>query len=43
MKRLRVLVLMHEDLLPPDTIEGLSDEEIADYRSEYDVCAGLEG
>ena len=42
MKRLRVLVLMHEDLLPPDTIEGLSDEEIADYRSEYDVCAGLE-
>ena len=42
MKKLRILVLMHEDLVPPDSIEGLSDEEIADWKSEYDVCAGLE-
>lgn len=42
MKKLRILVLMHEDLVPPDTIKGLSDEEIADWKSEYDVCAGLE-
>lgn len=41
MKKLRILVLMHEDLVPPDTIEGLSDEEIANWKSEYDVCAGL--
>ncbi len=33
---------MHEDLVPPDSIEGLSDEEIANWKSEYDVCAGLE-
>ena len=42
MKRLRVLVLMHEDLIPPDTIEGLSDKEIAPYKAEFDVVAGLE-
>lgn len=42
MKKLRILVLMHEDLVPPDSIKGLSDEEIADWKSEYDVCAGLE-
>ena len=42
MKKLRILVLMHEDLVPPDTIEGLSDEEIINFKSEYDVCAGLE-
>lgn len=41
MKRLRVLVLMHEDLVPPATIEGLSDEEIAPWKTEYDVVAGL--
>lgn len=42
MKKLRILVLMHEDLVPPDTIEGLSDEEILNFKSEFDVCAGLE-
>jgi len=42
MKKLRILVLMHEDLVPPDSIEGLSDEEILNFKSEYDVCAGLE-
>ena len=24
MKKLRVLVLMHEDLVPPDSIEGMT-------------------
>jgi D-alanine-D-alanine ligase len=42
MKKLRVLVLMHEDLIPPDSIEGLSDKEIAPYKAEFDVVAGLE-
>lgn len=42
MKKLRVLVLMHEDLIPPDSIEGLSDQEIAPWKAEYDVLAGLE-
>jgi D-alanine-D-alanine ligase len=42
MKRLRVLVLMHEDLVPPESIEGLSDKEIAPWKAEYDVTSGLE-
>lgn len=41
MSKLRVLVLMHEDLVPPDSIQGLSDEQIAPWKSEYDVVAGL--
>lgn len=41
MKRKRVLVLMHEDLVPPPSIEGVSDKEMAPWKTEYDVCAGL--
>lgn len=41
MRKLRVLVLMHEALVPPASIEGISDEEMADWKTEYDVCAGL--
>jgi D-alanine-D-alanine ligase len=41
MRKLRVLVLMHDDLVPPDSIAGLSDEEIADWRTEFDVCSAL--
>ena len=33
---------MHEDLVPPDSIKGLSAKEVAPYKSEYDVSAGLE-
>ena len=41
MKRLRVLVLCHEELVPPESIEGLSDEEISDFRTEFDVFSAL--
>lgn len=41
MKKRRVLVLMHEDLVPPDSIRGVSDEEMAPWKTEYDVVAGL--
>jgi D-alanine-D-alanine ligase len=41
MKKLRVLALMHDDLVPPDSIEGLSDEEISDWRTEFDVVSTL--
>ncbi len=40
MKKLRVLVLCHEELVPPDTIAGMSDEDISDFRAEYDVVSG---
>jgi D-alanine-D-alanine ligase len=41
-KKLKVLVLMHEDLVPPADISGLSEKQLADFRTEYDVIAGLE-
>ena len=40
MKRLRVLVLMHEDLVPPDQING-HDVKTAAWRTEYDVVSTL--
>lgn len=42
MKTLRVLALMDRDLVPPDTIEGLTDEQIAPWKMEYDVVVTLE-
>ena len=41
-RRLRILSLVDPDLVPPDSIEGLSDEEMADWKMEFDVCATLE-
>jgi D-alanine-D-alanine ligase len=41
-KKLKILVLMHEDLVPPADISGLSEKQLADLRTEYDVIAGLE-
>lgn len=41
MKKLRVLVLMHEDLIPPETLEGCNDEEVGKWKMEFDVLAGL--
>ncbi len=42
MRKLRVLVLVDEEFVPPDTIEGLSDDEIAPWKTEYDVVVTLE-
>lgn len=41
MRKKRVLVLMHIDLVPPDDIAGKPDEEILEYKTEYDVITGL--
>lgn len=41
MKKKRVLVLCHKELVPPESIEGLSDHEISDWRTEYDVVTTL--
>ena len=38
-KKLRVLVLAHEDLVPPDTIEGLTPKEMAPWKTEWDVIS----
>jgi D-alanine-D-alanine ligase len=41
MKKLRVLMLMHEGCVPPDSIEGVSDEDMAAWKTEYDVKVSL--
>jgi len=40
MKRLRILVLMHEDLVPPDPLNG-QDVAGAEWKTEYDVVFTL--
>jgi len=40
MKRLRVLVLMHEDLVPPDPLNG-QDPSKVEWKTEYDVVTTL--
>ena len=42
MKPLRVLVLMHESLVPPQSLEGYTDKEIDEFRTEFDVMSVLE-
>jgi D-alanine-D-alanine ligase len=41
MKKLRILVPMHITLVPPDTLDGYSDKEIAEWKTEYDVVQTL--
>ena len=41
MSRHRVVVLCHEDLIPPDSIDGLSAAEVDAFRTEYDVTRAL--
>jgi D-alanine-D-alanine ligase len=41
MRKKRVLVLMHVDLVPPDDIAGKPDAEVFEYKTEYDVMIGL--
>jgi len=41
MSRRRILVMMHKDLVPPDSLDGYTEEEIAVWKTEYDVTANL--
>ncbi len=43
MRKQRVLVVLHSSLVPPDTLEGRSEKEIAEWRTEYDVISTLKG
>jgi D-alanine-D-alanine ligase len=42
MRKLRVAVLMHAELVPPKTTEGLPKEEIHKWKMEYDVLNSLQ-
>jgi D-alanine-D-alanine ligase len=39
-RKLRVLALMHEDLVPPDDVSGV-DTTAADWKMEFDVTVTL--
>jgi D-alanine-D-alanine ligase len=41
MKPLRVLVLMHPDLMPPDSSEGYTEQQINVWKTEYDIVTTL--
>lgn len=41
MKRLRVLALMHPQLVPPDSLEGQSEKDVNSWKTEYDVVQTL--
>jgi D-alanine-D-alanine ligase len=41
MKKRRTLVVVHASLVPPDTLDGYTDKQIEEWRTEYDVIATL--
>lgn len=41
MKKLRVVVLMHPSLLPPESTEGYAEREAYEWKTEYDVVSTL--
>jgi D-alanine-D-alanine ligase len=41
MKKLRTLVVVHASLVPPDSLDGHSQKEIDEWRTEYDVTSTL--
>jgi len=41
MNMLKILVLVHEDLVPPASMKGFTDKEIVEWKTEYDVVSSL--
>ena len=41
MKKARALVLVHSTLVPPDSLQGSTEKEIEEWRTEYDVISHL--
>ena len=37
MKKLRVMVLVRQGLVPPDSIEGIDEKELADFTSRDEL------
>ncbi|MEX1233208.1 MAG: ATP-grasp domain-containing protein [Planctomycetaceae bacterium] len=42
MSSLRIVVLMHKDLVPPDTLDGVAEKEMMNWKTEFDVCDTLQ-
>ena len=41
MKRYRILLMTHEQLVPPESVDGLTEKEIDPFRTEYNVYSTL--
>jgi D-alanine-D-alanine ligase len=41
MKKVRTLVVVHASLVPPESLEGYTDKQIEEWRTEYDVISTL--
>jgi D-alanine-D-alanine ligase len=41
MAKQRILVLVHETLVPPESLEGVREQDAAEYRTEFDVISCL--
>ena len=42
MKKLRILALVREGLVPPESMDGFSEKEIAEWKVEFDVVSTLQ-
>jgi D-alanine-D-alanine ligase len=40
-KPLRIIALMHADLVPPDSLDGYTDKQIQEWKCEFDVTQTL--
>lgn len=40
-RKLRLLVPMHEELVPPESLEGCTEKQILEWQTEFDVLAAL--
>ena len=41
MRRRRILLMTHEELVPPDSLEGLTEKQIDEFRTEHNVYSTL--
>lgn len=41
MSKLKILVLVRDGHVPPESLEGISDKELDEWKSEFDVCETL--
>ncbi|MFM2422646.1 MAG: hypothetical protein RL291_1176, partial [Pseudomonadota bacterium] len=41
MRKLKVLILTHESLVPPDSLDGQPQHKVDEWQTEYDVMSVL--
>ena len=41
MTKRRILVLVREGHVPPETLDGVTDDQLSPWKAEFDVCETL--